>query len=327
MRRREFIGVLGGAAGWPLVARAQQAGKIYRVGFLANDPTIPTQLAGEAFVDGLRESGFVEGKNVVIERRFAEGRLDRYADLVAELMKLDLDLIVASTSAATVAVKRANDKLPVVMLNVVDPVGLGLVASLSHPGGNVTGLTQEDSAEITTKRVQFLKDVVPQASRVAVLMDPDVQYNQAQWKQLQLAAPPLNITLQPLVVKRADEFETAFAGIERDRPDALFVAASWLNFTYRRLIVETAAKSRLPTMSGSRESTEAGGLISYGFIRADQFRRAAIFVGKILKGAKPSDLPIEQPNKYELVINLKTARVLNLEIPRSLLLVADEVIE
>jgi putative ABC transport system substrate-binding protein len=273
IRRREFIAAIAGATGAsalrPFAGRAQRAGRIYRIGFLANDPTIPTQAAGQAFVDGLRESGFVEGKNVVIERRFAEGRIDRYADLVAELMNLDLDLIVASTSEATVAVKRANDKLPVVMLNVVDPVGLGLVASLSHPGGNVTGLTQDDSAEIATKRLQLLKDAVPQASRVAVLMDPDVRHSQAQWKQLQLAASSLNIMLQPLVVKRADEFKTAFAGIEGDRPGALFVTASGLNFTYRQLIMELAAKSRLPTMSGFRESAVAGGLISYGFIRPD----------------------------------------------------------
>jgi len=298
VKRREFISLLGGAAaGWPLAARAQQAGKIYRIGFLANDPTIPAQLAGQAFLDGLRESGFIEGKNIVIERRFAEARLDQYPELVAELIRLNVDVMVTSANAATLAAKRANTKIPIVMMGVNDPVGQGIVASLAHPEGNITGLAQDDWAEIAAKRMQLLKDAVPRAAQVAVLMDRDLPYDQVQWQQLELVAHPLNVTLRRVVVRQASEFESAFAAIGQARPDALFVIQSELNFVNRRRISELAGKSRLPTMSGWREWTEAGGLMSYGFVRADSYRRAAIYVGKILKGAKPADLPVEQPTK------------------------------
>jgi putative tryptophan/tyrosine transport system substrate-binding protein len=324
--RREFITLVGGAAAWPLAARAQQADKVYRIGFLANDPTIPTQPAWQAFLDGLRESGFVEGKNIIIERRFAEARLDRYDALFAELIRLQVELIVTSADA-TLAAKRASTKIPVVMMNVSDPVGQGIVASLAHPGGSITGLSSDDSAEMAAKRMQLLKDTIPRAAQVVVLLNPDLRYAQLQWQQLELWAPSLGVTLQRLVVRQVSEFEGAFAAIRRDGSDVLFVANSSLNFVNRRLIIELAAKSRLPMMTASREYTEAGGFMSYGYVRTDSFRRAAIYVGKILKGAKPADLPIEQPTKFELVINLKTARSLNLEIPRDLLLVADEVIE
>ena len=328
MRRREFITLIGGAAtAWPFVARAQQAGKIYRIGFLANDPTIPTQPAGQAFVDGLSESGFNEGKNVLIERRFAEGRLDRYADLMAELMRLKVDVIVTSANEATLAAKNASTKIPVVMMNVADPLGEGIIANLAHPTGNITGLVQDDSAEIAAKRMQLLKDAVPRSTQVAVLLNPDLRYGQAQWQQLELAARSLNVMLRRLEARRASEIEGVFAAIGQNRPDALFLTSAELIFVNRRLIVELAAKARLPTMANLREITEAGGLMSYGSIRTDSFRRAATYVGKILKGMKPADLPVEQPTKYELVINLKTARSLDLEIPRDLLLVADEVIE
>ena len=297
MNRREFITLLGGAAAWPLAARAQQAGKIYRIGFLANDPTIPTQLAGQAFLDGLRESGFIEGKNIVIERRFAVARLDRYPELVADLIRLNVDVMVTSANAATLAAKRANTKIPIVMMGVNDPVRQGIVASLAHPEGNITGLAQDDSAEIAAKRMQLLKDAVPGAAQVAVLMDRDLPYDQVQWQQLELVAHPLNVTLRRVVVRQASEFESAFAAIGQARPDALFVIQSELNFVNRTRISELAAESRLPTMSGWREWTEAGGLMSYGFVRADTYRRAAIYVGKILKGATPADLPVEQPTK------------------------------
>jgi putative ABC transport system substrate-binding protein len=327
MRRREFVALLGSAAAWPLVARGQQTGKVYRIGFLANDPSIPVQPAGHAFVDGLRESGCVEGKNIVIERRFAEGRADRFPGLALELTQVGVDIIVCSTTEATAAVKQTTDTIPIVMLNVTDPVGYGLVRSLARPGGNVTGLIQDDSVEIAAKRMQLLKDAVPGASVVAVLFDPDVPYNKAQWQQLQLAAPALNLTLRAAIARWASDFESVFVGFERDRPDALFVTASGLNFTNRRLIMELAIKSRLPAMSNFRESTQAGGLMSYGNNRIEAYRGAAIYVGKILKGAKPAELPVEGPTKYDLVINLQTAKALNLDIPRSLLLIADEVIE
>jgi putative ABC transport system substrate-binding protein len=308
------------------VARAQQAGKIYRIGFLANDPSILFQPAWRAFIDGLRESGFIEGKNITIEPRFAEARLDRYDALFAELIRLQADVIVTSADA-TLAAKRSNDKIPVVMLSVGDPIGQGIVANLAHPGGNITGLSLEDSAEIAAKRMQLLKDALPQVTQAAVLLNPDLRYGQLQWQQLEFAAPSLGVKLQGLVVRQVREFEGAFAAIGQDRPDVLFVTSSSLNFVNRRLIIELAAKSHLPTMTLWREYTEIGGLMSYGYVRSESFRRAASYVGKILKGAKPADLPVEQPTKYELVINLKTARALNLEIPRDLLLVADEVIE
>jgi len=325
MKRREFITLIGGAAAWPLTARAQQAGKIYRIGFLANDPAIPAQPAGQAFLDGLSENGFIEGKNIIVERRFAEGRTDRYAELVAELTRLDLDVLVTSADEATLAAKRANVKIPVVMLNVSDPAGQGIVASLAHPGGNITGGTQDDSAEIEAKRMQLLKDTVPHAAQVAVLIDPDLPYRQVVWQHLELAALSLNVTLRQIAARQLSDLERAL--IERDRPDALFVANNELNFVNRRLIIELAAKNRLPTMSAYREYPEAGGLMSYGSVRVDRFRRAGIYTAKILKGVKPADLPVELPTNYEFVINLKTARSLNLEIPRALLLIADEVIE
>jgi len=271
----------------------------------------------------MREGGFIEGKNIVIERRFAEGRLDRYADLVAELLRLEVDVLVTSAEEATLAAKRATTRIPIVMMNVSDPVGQGIVASLAHPAGNITGGTQDDSAEVATKRVQLLKDALPQTARLAVLLNPDLPYTQLQWQQLEHAAPSLKLTLGRLVAREASELEGAFAAIGQDRPDALFVINSELNFVNRRRIMELAAKSHLPTISAQREY----GLMSYASVRPDRFRRAGIYVGKILKGANPADLPVEQPTKYELVINLKTARSLKLEIPRDLLLVADEVIE
>ena len=328
MKRRKFISLLGGAAAaWPLAARAQQPGKTYRIGFLANDPAIPAQPAGQAFLNGLRQSGFIEGKNIIVERRFAEGRTDRYAELVAELIRLNVDALVTSSNGATLAAKRATTKIPIVMMNVSDPVGQGIVASLAHPEGNITGVIQDDSAEITAKRMQLLKDAVPRASQVEVLIDPDFPYAQAEWQRLELAARSLNVKLRQLVVRRESEFEGAFAAIARERPEVLLVTTSPLNFPNRRRIIDLATNSRLPTMSSWREYPEAGGLMSYGNVRVDRFRSAGTYVGKILKGAKPADLPLEQPTKYELVINLKTARSLNLEIPRDLLLVADEVIE
>jgi putative tryptophan/tyrosine transport system substrate-binding protein len=321
--------LLGGAAvAWPLAARAQQAGKTYRIGFLANDPTIPTQPAGQAFLEGLRESGFIEGKNIIIERRFAEGRLDRYADLAAELVHLGVDVIVTSSNAETLAAKRATAKIPIVMMNVYDPVRQGIVASLAHPGENVTGIVIDDSAEISARRLQLLRDAVPGVSRIAVLTNPDEPFAAYEWSALEMAAQSLHMTLRSIEVRGANEYQGAFDSLARERADALFLAGSnSLNFTNRRLITELAAKHRIPIASSFRETTELGGLMSYSSVRADRFRHAAIYVGKILKGANPADLPVEQPNKYELVINLKTAQSLNLDIPRDLLLVADEVIE
>jgi putative ABC transport system substrate-binding protein len=327
VQRREFIVTLGSAAAWPLVAGGQQAGKVYRIGLLANDPTIPSQPAGRAFLDGLRENGFLEGKNIIIERRFAEGRLDQYAEFATELVRLGVDVIVVSSQPALLAAKQASDIIPIVMVNGLDPVAQGIVPSLAHPGGNITGLIQDVSAELAAKRVQLLKDAIPHAIKVAVLTNPDLSYEQAEWEQLRLAGQSLNLAPRLMAVRQASEFENAFAEIGRDRPDAVFVAQGSLSFVHRKLIVELAAKDKLPVVSNFRETTEIGGLMSYGASRIDLFKRAAIYTGKILKGSKPGELPIEQPVKYDLVINLKTANALNLAIPRDLLLVADEVIE
>jgi putative tryptophan/tyrosine transport system substrate-binding protein len=224
MRRRKFIALLGSSAvAWPLTASGQQTGKIYRIGFVANDPTIPTQLAGQAFLDGLRENGFIEGKNIVIEQRFAEARLDRYAELVAELIRLEVDVLVTSAEEATVAAKRATTKIPIVMLNISDPVGQGIVASSAHPGGNITGVIQDDSPEIAAKRMQFLKDAIPRVANVALLTDSDLSYRQVEWQALALAARSLNVMLRRFVVRQTNELERAFAAIETDRPDALFL--------------------------------------------------------------------------------------------------------
>jgi putative tryptophan/tyrosine transport system substrate-binding protein len=329
VKRREFIAMVGGAtAAWPLAARAQQAGKIYRIGFLANDPTIPAQPAGKAFVDGLRESGFVEGKNFIVERRFAEGRIEQYDFLVSELINLGVDVLVTSANDATLAAKRATSQIPIVMMNVLDPVGTGIVVSLARPGGNITGVIQDESGEIAARRLQLLKDAVPNIVRVAVLINMDEPYATVEWRALEQAAQSLRLALRAIPVHSVGEYADAFDQMTKERPDAVFVAISApLHFTNRRLISELAAKRRLPTISNFRETTELGGLMSYGSVRTDRFRRAGVYVGKVLKGAKPGDLPIEQPTKFELVINLKTAKSLGLEIPRDLLLVADEVIE
>jgi putative ABC transport system substrate-binding protein len=327
MKRRDFIALCGMAAAWPIAARTQQLGKIHRIGFLANDPTIPTQPAGQAFVNGLREGGFIEGKNVIIERRFAEARLDRYDDLLAELIRLQVDVIVTSAENATKAAKRSNTNIPVVFLRIGDPVGQGIVTSLSRPGGNITGLSESESGEIAAKRMQLLKEAIPHASEVAVLLNPDLPHEQLQLQQIELAAPSLNVSLRRFVARQVSDFERTFDAMRRDRSDVLFVIGSSLTFVNRRLIVQLATQSRLPTMASWREYTQVGGLMSYGYSRTDSYRHAAIYVGKILNGAKPGDLPVEHPTKYELSINLKTAKALGLTVPPSLLARADEVIE
>ncbi len=328
MRRREFIQLVGGTAiAWPLAAGAQQTGKVYRIGFLGNDPTIPTTAAGRAFLGALRDNGFIDGQNILVDWRFAEGRGDQYADLATAFVRLKMDLIVASSSPAARAAKDATKSVPIVMLNIPDPLGLGLVSSLASPEGNMTGLAQDISTAIAAKRLGLLKDAVPELTQVTVLINPDDRYAVAQWNVLQLAAQSLNIKLRAIGARQAPEIPNAFDDMKREHPDALFLTNNGLYLTYRKQIVELALNVRLPTMSNFRESTEVGGLMSYGTNRAESFRSAAIYVAKILKGAKPSDLPVEQPTKFELVINLKTATTLGLTISRDLLLLADEVIE
>ena len=247
MRRREFITLLGGAAAaWPFPACAQQAGKVSRIGFLANDPRIPAQPAGRAFLDGLRESGFTEGKNVIIERRFAEGRIDQYATLVDDLLNWGPDVIVTSANNATLAAKRATAQIPIVMMNVYDPVGQGMVPNLARPGGNITGVIQDESAEIAAKRLQLFKDAVPNISQAAVLINMDEPYAAVEWKALEHAAVSLRVALQRFEVHRVSEYADAFERMQKEKPDAVFLAlSSPLHFT--KSTTHRRAGSQAPT--------------------------------------------------------------------------------
>ena len=328
MRRRNFIALLGGAAAWPVAARAQQPGRVYRIGFLANDPALPTQPAYRAFLDELRNGEFIEGSNVVIEHRFAEAKVDRYPELAAELVQIEADVIVSFSTPATLAAKRATIKIPIVMVGVADPVREGVVESLARPGGNVTGLAQTESPEISAKQLQLLKLAVPHIGQVAVLLNPDLVYAQGVWEELEQSSPALNLTLRRFTARQASDFEDVFAAITRDHPDAILVAAAGaLGFVNRRLIMDFAARNKLPVMAAERQFAEAGSLLSYGRVLHESLRQAAIYVVKILKGANPADLPVELPTKYELVVNLKVARALGLNLSDSFLLLADEVIE
>ena len=326
MRRREFITLLSGAAAaWPLAARAQQPAKVPRIGFLFYGSPGPSP-GIDAFRQGLRELGYIEGQNIAVEYRFASGRVGQLPELAAELVRLKLDVIVTPTTPASVAAKQATNTIPIVIAGIADAVGAGLITNLARPDGNVTGLTSI-SAELGGKRLELLKGVVPKASRVAVLHDPADRSNVLILKELQAAAPALGLTLQPLEVQGPGEFEGAFIAMSRERADALFGAPGVLTFEHRKTVVALAAKSRIPTLWGHRQFVDVGGLMSYAVNFYDQCRRAATYVDQILKGSKPADLPVEQPTKFEFILNLKTAKALDLEIPPTLLALADEVIE
>jgi putative ABC transport system substrate-binding protein len=327
--RRTFIAGTGAVLlAAPLAASAQQTRKVYRIGYLGNSPPNTPEISRlhEAFRQGLRERGWVEGRNAVIEWRFAEGRMERFPDLAADLVRLKVDLIVTLGGPAARAAKQATTTIPIVAVAVSDPVGQGFVASLARPGGNVTGLATL-FPELAVKRLGLLKEALPRVSRVAVLWNAANPGNVIILRGVQAAAQTLRVTLQPREVRGPDDFEAAFAKMRRERPDALMILDDPLLFQYRASIVDFAAKRRLPAMHPSRESVEAGGLIAYSVNLAELYRRAAEYVDKILKGAKPADLPVEQPTKFELVINLKTAKALGLTIPQSLLGRADEVIQ
>jgi len=326
LERRAFVrlAVLGVIAA-PLAAQAQQPGKVPRIGFLFFGSPGPSPEL-DAFRQGLRELLYIEGQNITIEYRFASGRLERLPELATELVRLKLDVIVTPGTPASVAAKQATSTIPIVFAGVADAVGAGLVANFARPGGNVTGLTSI-SAELGGKRLELLKEVVPKASRVAVLYNPADRSNVLVLKELQESAPALGLTLQPLEVRGPGEFEGAFVAMSRKRAHALFGAAGILTTEHRKAIVDLAAKSRIPAMWGERQFVEAGGLMSYAVNFYDQVRRAATYVDKILKGVKPGDLPVEQPTKFELVVNLKTAKALGLTIPQSILLRADHIIQ
>jgi putative ABC transport system substrate-binding protein len=327
--RRDFITLLGGAAAaWPMAAHAQHPERVPRIGYLSPTSAV-ARGRNEAFRQGLRELGYVEGKNIVIEYRFAEGNFDLLPDLAAELVGLKVDVIVAEVTQASLAAKGATRTIPVVMSGVSDPVGSGLIASLARPGANVTG-TSGMSAEVVGKSLEMLKETVPKLSRVAVLWNPDNSIFQAQiLRETQVAAGVLGVELRTFGARGADEFDQTFAAITRARAraGALLVLPDPIFVLHHERIVDFAAKSRLPAMYGARENVAGGGLMAYGPSYPELYRRAAAYVDKILKGANPADLPVEQPTKFELVVNLKAAKELGLELPASLLARADEVIE
>jgi putative ABC transport system substrate-binding protein len=323
MRRRDFIALASSAvAAWPLGALAQEPGKIWRMGFIAQG----YEKFYDALFEGLRELGYAEGRNLIVERRYAEGRAERFPEFAAEMVRLKVDIIVVSTTPAALAVKNATTTIPVVFPNAISPVESGVVASLAHPGGNVTGGAAQ-TAILSTKRLAILKEVVPGLSRGAVLWNaanPALAYP---WRQTQSAAGELGVTLQSIEVRDPKDIETAFAMMSQDHFDALIVLQDALTLQHRKEIIEFSIEKRLPGMFVAKEWVVAGGLMSYGESLPDMYRRGAYFVDKILKGAKPADLPVEQVTKFELVLNLKTAKAMGLVIPANFLATADDVIE
>ena len=304
----------------PIVARAQRATKPYRIGILQ------TEEAQTSLQQSLRELGYVEGRDVVFEIRTTEGKSERLDDFALDLVRLKVDVIVALNPASVLSAKRATATVPIVMMNTPDPVQLGLVANLARPGGNITGTTTL-TLDLSTKQLELLKEAVPRASRVAVLLNPDNRWHPAAVKGLQARSGSLGLQLQALEVRRPDAFDNAFRAMTTERAQALLVLADPMTFFHRRELAGLAIKHRLPMMGSLREFAEAGSLMSYWADTADLSRRAASYVDRILKGAKPGDLPIEQPTKFEFVTNLKTAKTLGITIPQSVLLRADRIIE
>jgi putative ABC transport system substrate-binding protein len=305
-----------------LPADAQQVGKVHRIGYLTAGGGVE-----QSFRDAMRQLGYVEGRNLVIEGRFAERKLERLPDLAAELVRLKVDVIVTITTPAAQAAKNATTTIPIVMAGSANPVELELVASLARPGGNVTGVTNNPGSGFTGKWLQLLKEAAPTIRRVVTIHDLSIAPEAQTWPEMQDAARTLSLTVLSKDVRTADDFDSAFAAIARERADALIVTPNFLNGTHTKRIVDFATKNRLPTMFGLGDAVKAGGFMSYWTNWADLRRRAAIYVDRILKGAKPAELPVEEPTKFELVINLKTAKALGLKIPKSVLIRADEVIQ
>jgi putative tryptophan/tyrosine transport system substrate-binding protein len=324
MKRRAFITLLGGAAAtWPLVARAQEPVKLPTIGFLGTTTASAWQPWTVAFVQRLRELGWVEGRNVAIEYRWAEARSERFPEIAAEFVQFKVDVIVTGGNAA-VAVKQATSVVPIVFV-LGDPVGTGLVASLARPGGNVTGLTNQQP-DLAGKRLEILREVVPSLHRLAILANVDYPFAVLEMAEVQAAGGTLRLDVANFEIRRAEDIAPAFEAL-KGRADALYVVNDALTVTNRIRINTLALAARLPTMHGTREVVEAGGLMSYGPNFTDLFRRAANYVDKILHGTKPADIPVERPTKFDLVINLTTAKALGLTIPEAFLSRADEVIE
>src|SRR5262245_53314476 len=302
-------------------AEAQQAKKVPRIGYLSNNDAALESTRAEAIRLALRERSYIEGQNIAIEYRYAEGKRDRFPELAAELVRLNVDIIVLAGGGLWIqAAKNATKTIPIVMLGVgIDPVAAGFVESLAQPGGNVTGITNL-AGELGGKRLELLKEAVPKISRVAVLYDPTLPTGVREVKEvLPAAAPGLGLTVRPWEVPHTGGFDRVFAALNKERPDGLYVTVGPLIRSNGKRIVDFASKSRLPSVYSSREGVDAGGLMSYGADIADSYRRVAYYVDRILKGAKPADLPVEQPTKFELVINLKTAKQIGVTIPQSLL--------
>jgi ABC-type uncharacterized transport system substrate-binding protein len=329
MKRREFMTVLaGGAAASSILGplgRAQ-AGKIPRVGFMGNSTAALEANLIKPFRDGFRELGYEEGRNIEIVFRWAEGNYARFPALVAELLAAKVDVLVTAGTPATLAVKKATSTVPLVMVAVGDPVGTGIVPSLARPGGNITGLSSI-APDLEGKRLELLREVVPHLSHVAFFMNPANAFHTVSMRQALAAAKTLGIRLQPHEVRKSDDLDAAFASIVKEKPDGLLILADRVFLHNRKRIMDFAIQQRLPSVNAYREVVQAGGLMSYGPSYEQMHRRAAIYVDKILKGAKPADLPIEQPTKFNLLINLKAAKALGLDVPAMLLARADEVIE
>jgi putative ABC transport system substrate-binding protein len=335
LKRREVITLIGGAAAWPLAARAQQLASARPsplIGYLLvgqKEGASEFSASHNAFQEGLRELGYTEGQNVTIERRYAEWKLERLPDLAAELVRLKVDAIVAFSTSSSLAAKRATSTIPIIAVSMAFPVEDGLVASLARPGGNVTGTTFV-GPELIAKRLGLLKETIPGVSRVAALWHPRAYGERTManmLKEADDAARTLGVQLQLVQALGPNDFDDAFSAMTQERADAFVVLPSPMLWAEHRRIVALAAKSRLPAMYQAREFVDAGGLMSYGTNVVALLRYSATYVDKILRGAKPADLPVEQPTKFELIINLKTAKALNLEIPPMLLARADEVID
>jgi putative ABC transport system substrate-binding protein len=325
VKRRQFISLLGGAAAaWPLAARAQQSAKLPTIGYLgASTPSLDSHRVG-AFVQRLRELGWIEGRTVTIEYRWSEGRSERYPEIAAEFVRLKVDVIVA-TGAGVPAAKQATSAIPIVFPVAGDPVGGGFVATLARPGGNITGLSLQQT-DVASKRVELLRDAVPGLRRMAILVNAGNVNAVLELGEVQAAGRTLGLAATTSEIRRAEDIVSAFEAL-KGRADAVYVVAEPLVFSNRVRIHTLAMAARLPAIYNSREYVEMGGLMSYGPNFPDLFRRTADYVDKILRGAKPADLPVEQPTKFDLVINLTTAKALGLKIPESFLVRADEVIE
>jgi putative ABC transport system substrate-binding protein len=323
--RRAFLsGLALSVLAAPIAVGAQPARQVWRIGYLGtSSPSLEPNLVN-AFRQGLREFGHIEGQDIVIEYRWAEGKYDRFPELAAELVRLKVDVILTAGTPGALAAKQATRTIPIVMAVVADALAYQLVASLAQPGGNVTGLSTL-ARDLQGKQLEFLKEIVPRLSRIAVLVNPSNPFNDVLGRELVQQA--LRLKLELFEVKAAEEFEAVFAAIARQRPDALFMIADRFLLAHRARIVAFAARQRLPGMYPYKEFVEAGGLVSYAPSYPEMFRRSATYVDKILKGAKPADLPVEQPTKFELVVNLKAAKALGLTIPQSVLVRADEVIQ